>query len=126
VYPVDDDATMITMLLAALQLAGSPPMDSAAVYTLLLHEVRAEHADARIILSETRSGVSCMPHCGASAPDGTLIDSQTGPGIEVTHGPSLVAKLREEKLIDGTCPVTPRVFALVPEAAKSVFVGLVW
>ena len=114
---------MITMLLAALQLAGSPPVDSAAVYTLIIQGVRAEHPGARMILSETRSGVSCMPHCGASAPDGTPIGSRTRPADETTHSPSLVAELREKKLIDGTCSVTPRVFGC-PEAARSVFVGL--
>ena len=43
--------------------------------------------------------------------------------IEATHGPSLVAKLRENKLIDGTCSVTPGVFGCA-EATKSVFVAL--
>jgi hypothetical protein len=114
---------MITMLLAALQIAGSPSPDSAAVYTLLLQGVRTEHPDARIILSETRSGVRCMPHCGASSSAETPPDSRERPADETRHGPSLVAALREKKLIDGTCPVTPRVFGC-PEAARSVFVGL--
>ncbi|HEX8452781.1 MAG TPA: hypothetical protein VF647_11835 [Longimicrobium sp.] len=115
---------MITTLFAVLQLAGGPPpVDSASVYALLLQGVRAEYADARIVLSETRSGVGCMPHCGASVPDESPITPEPRQANEATHGPALVAQLREKKLIDGTCSVSPRVYGCA-EATNAVFVGL--
>jgi hypothetical protein len=64
-----------------------------------------------------------MPHCGASAPDESPIISEPRRRDETKHGPVLLAQLREKKLIDGTCSVSPGVFGCA-EAANSVFVGL--
>jgi hypothetical protein len=110
---------------AALVLAlhSIPPIDSAAVYAPILEELRAEYPHLPIVLSETRSGVECMPHCGAELrePDGGWVPRSAAEAVD--HSSALIEALRSGGLVDASCPVQPRVFGCA-DHPRHLFVAL--
>ena len=112
---------MLMLLLAAgLAMQTGPLPDSAAIYSVLLRGVRAENPGVPVVLAETRSGVECMPHCGA------ILDGE--PGVEAAehtaeHGAELAKTLRERGLIEATCRASPNTFGCAGHPGH-IFVGL--
>lgn len=102
--------TILTALLAMTRPQAQTAVDSAAVYELLLHDVRATHPQMPIVLAETRSGVACMPHCGARVTGEFANDERGHLRAAVNHSPGLLAELRRRGLIDATCTVPEATF----------------
>jgi hypothetical protein len=102
---------MLASLLLALSLQQSPGLDSAHVYAAILTHVRAGYPELPIVLSETRAGVACMPHCGAILRDADApAPGAPAPTPSGDHSPRLLHRLHDLGLIEATCPVEARMF----------------
>jgi hypothetical protein len=101
---------MLASLLLALSLQQSPGVDSVQVYAAILNRVRDAYPELPVLMSETRKGVACMPHCGAQLRD---LDAEPADAAETptgNHSSQVLDSLRRLELIDRTCPVQERVF----------------
>lgn len=98
---------MLTMtLLLALGVQQASPVDSLAVYSAILSQVKEEFPGHQIALAETRSGVDCMPLCGVSLRDpDTHTNSPATRPADVAHSRQLMDALRSRGLVDETCRV---------------------
>jgi hypothetical protein len=115
---------MLAFLLAITIHQTGPGIDSVAVYSAILTQVRSEFPGRPIALAESRSDVECMPLCGAGLHDPNGPAEATGlatPGVE--HSPALLAALKERKLVDATCVVPERTFGCA-EREDHLFVAL--
>jgi hypothetical protein len=101
---------VIPILLAAFALQ-QPAVDTAAVYAGVLEVVRAEHPELPVVLARTRSGVACMPLCGAGlrAPDQPP-EPERDSIVATEHSSALIGRLMERGLVDAACDVAPRTF----------------
>lgn len=113
----------VTLLAASLLPLRQPSVDSAAVYSAILTQVRAEHPALPVALAETRSGVACMPHCGARLRDADAAAPAAEERVGESHSAVLLSALTERGLVDRTCAVRPRVFGC-PDAPAHLFVAL--
>lgn len=111
------------LVIAALAAFSEPKVDTAAVYAAVLSDIRAEHPGVPIVLAETRTGVECMPHCGARFQENALSAAAGPAGTPRVHGAGVIRSLRHRELIDATCTVKPRVFGCLGYAGH-IFVGL--
>jgi hypothetical protein len=96
-------------LITALAFQATLPADTAAAYVVILEQIRAEHPGLPVVLAETRSGVACMPHCGARAAGG----HRTGDRRDTTsswHSAEVIRQLRDAGLVQATCEVPERTF----------------
>ena len=94
---------LINALLTAFALQLTP-VDSAAVYATLLERLRAEYPEFPVVLAETRSGVGCMPICGAALREPDRPAPPPAPPVEArAHSPELIGRLRSRGLVDATC-----------------------
>jgi hypothetical protein len=111
-------------MLIAMGFQAGPAVDSVAVYSAILSQVRSEYPGQEITLSETRSGVECMPHCGAMLrdPGGVAPEPAVGPA-PVNHSPGLLRALRQRRRIEATCAVRPDDFGC-SEQPRRLFVAL--
>lgn len=114
---------MLAALLLALSLQPGPEPDSVQVYAAILTQVRAAYPDLPVLLSETRAGVECMPHCGARLrdPDGGVFRLAEVPTGD--HSPELLRRLKDLSLVDSTCLVQERVFGCLRHP-RFLFVAL--
>lgn len=114
---------MLTILVAALALLHGTPQDTTGIYSVVLREIRTEYPGLPVVLAETRSGVACMPHCGAQLrePDQTAGPESRNAGTDV-HSAATVQQLRELGLVQETCGVQQNTFGCGP--AGHLFVGL--
>lgn len=113
-------------LAAALSVHGGPQVDSLAIYAALLQEVRTHYPGVPVVLAQTRSGVACMPLCGARLrdPDAPApADTTPGPA-PVAHSDGLLRQLRERALIDATCRVPADTFGCEGTFPGYIFAGL--
>ena len=108
---------MLVLALAAALRVGAPAaadtgaVDTFAVYSIVLAELHADHPRGSFVLAETRSGVECMPRCGAGLRDpDTAAKPQAQAAASIDHSPALIARLRRAGLVDATCPVRDRTF----------------
>lgn len=101
---------VLSFLIAALSLQ-QPPVDTAAVYAGVLEVVRAERPALPVVLARTRSGVACMPLCGAGLRDPDRPPEPERNSIAATeHSPAVIRRLMERGLVDATCDAAPRTF----------------
>jgi hypothetical protein len=114
---------MLSILVAALALLQGTPQDTTDIYSVVLREIRTEYPGLPVVLAETRSGVACMPHCGAQLrePDQTARPEERDPRVDV-HSAATVQQLRERGLVQETCAVQQNTFGCGP--AGNLFVGL--
>jgi hypothetical protein len=113
----------VLALLLAVTAYRASDVDSLAVYSAVLQQVRNEFPAHAIVLAETRSEVACMPICGAALrdPGGT---AEPAPRIpKVDHSPALLARLRERGLIAATC-VVPELHYGCADNVGRLFVAL--
>src|SRR5687768_8713504 len=116
---------MLTIgLLIALTMQQPPVVDSVLVYSEILAQVRAEFPARAVALATTRSGVECMPLCGAGLrdPDGgtsDIVDSAP----EITHSTELLNSLRSRGLVEDTCEVREGWYGC-PDHPEHLFVAL--
>jgi hypothetical protein len=113
---------MLMLILAALGLSAGAQVrpDSVAIYSVILEQVRADHPGTPVVMAETRSGVSCMPHCGAALagePPRHAREAQT------SHSRQSIRRLRKRGLINATCPPVRGTFGC-PGHPRHIFVGL--
>lgn len=105
--------------------AVSPPVvthvDTAAIYSVLLRKVRDAYPGLPILLAETRSGVACMPHCGARFRGGA--GGTEPPTSSQDHSPALIQLLRDRGLVQATCIVPERTFGCLGHPGE-LFIGL--
>ena len=113
---------MLMLILAALGLSTGAqlPPDSVAIYSVVLQQVRADHPGTPVVMAEARSGVACMPSCGASLVGDTQPRAHE---IQTSHSRELSRTLRERGLIDATCPPVPDTYGC-PSHPRHLFVGL--
>lgn len=116
---------MIAMLVVAVALLQTVPVpDTAEVYTVVLQEVRNDYPALPVVLAESRSGVACMPHCGADLRDaGQTALPERLEADPMTHSPALLARLRERGVVQATCVVEPASFGCAGHPGH-LFVGL--
>ena len=121
---------MLVLVVAAALGIGAPApadtgaVDTVAIYSIVLADLHADYPRGSFVLAETRSGVECMPACGAGLRDP---DTAAKPSPQATasidHSPALIARLRRAGLIDATCPVRDRTYGC--RAARGrIFVAL--
>jgi hypothetical protein len=79
------------------------PVDSVAVYSAILSEVRTHRPGLPIVLGDSRSGVACMPHCPANFREGVLADQQEHRDGPTTHSPEVLSALLKRGLIEAWC-----------------------
>jgi hypothetical protein len=114
---------MLTILVAALALLHGTPQDTTDIYSIVLREIRTEYPDLPVVLAETRSGVSCMPHCGAQLRElGQTVGPEERTADTDVHSAATVQQLRELGLVQETCEVQQNTFGCGP--AGHLFVGL--
>ncbi|HZG44156.1 MAG TPA: hypothetical protein VEY93_14505 [Longimicrobium sp.] len=104
-------------MLAAAHSPGTGAVDTTAVYSAILREVRAQNPSSPVVLATARSAVECMPTCGAFSDVG---DAQPD---ETTHPPALLDALRDAGLINSVCDVPIRTFGCTGLPGQ-VFVAL--
>lgn len=95
---------MLTMLVAALALLQGPSRDTSEIYSVVLRELRAGHPGLPVVFAETRSGVACMPHCGAQLREpgqtARLEERNVPPTL---HPAATIQQLRSRGLVQETC-----------------------
>lgn len=111
-------------LVAAALAVRTPPVDTVAVYATILREVRMRHPDVPVVLAETRSGVECMPHCGAIFQNGPEPGQRAHAENPRDHSREVIRRLREQALIDTTCAVPADVFGCGTIHPGHLFVAL--
>ena len=111
-------------LLLALAVQPPSPVDSLAVYSEILEQVRAEFPARPVALARTRSGVDCMPLCGVRLrdPDGSAADA-VASAPDIDHSATLLDSLRARGLIEATCAVREEWYGC-PEFPEHLFVAL--
>ena len=115
---------MLSLLIATLGALQLSSPDTAAAYTAVLRQIRTEYAELPVVLAETRSGVACMPHCGAELRE----PGQSKPVVSASappedHSPGVVRVLREHDLVQATCAVRQASFGCA-DHPDHLFVGL--
>ena len=125
---------LILLLLALLGTHGSAaphglgssvgePVDSLEIYSALLQKIRGAYPGFPVLLAETRSGVACMPHCGATY-RGRPVDERSTNAVEPQdHSPELLRRLLDRGLVQATCVVPERTFGCLGRRGQ-IFVGL--
>jgi hypothetical protein len=115
----------IALLLLALPARQPPAVDSLAVYSEILGQVRTEFPGRPVALATTRSGVDCMPLCGVRLRDpGAAVDTTvivSPPGAD--HSPALLDSLRTRGLIGHPCAVRQGWYGC-PDYPEHLFVAL--
>lgn len=112
------------MVLALLGVQPPPAVDSLAVYSAIMEQVKTEFPARAVALATTRSGVECMPFCGVQLrdPDGEAVETITSaPNID--HSVTLMDSLRARGLIQDTCAVQEGGYGC-PGFPEHVFVAL--
>jgi len=110
-------------LILALGVQQPPAVDSISVYAEILKQVRTEFPAQPVALAKTRSGVECMPLCGAHLrdPDGTAAPVTPSPDIE--HSAALLDSLRARGVIEESCAVREGWYGC-PDYPEHLFVAL--
>jgi hypothetical protein len=115
---------LMKFLVVALASLHEPSVDTAAVYSVLLQDVRAHHPGLPVVLAETRSGVDCMPLCGATYQGAPLArEGEHGRDPPESHSAALLRDLRSRGLAEATCVVPERTFGCRDHPGH-LFVGL--
>lgn len=114
---------MLLLLMAVLGVQAAPAPDTVEIYSAVLEATRAEVPGVPVVLAETRSGVACMPHCGAR-----LRSPGESPGPEERvepqdHSGAVLQRLLGRGLIQATCEVPESTFGCAGRPGH-VFVGL--
>jgi hypothetical protein len=112
-------------LLLALSVQHPPTVDSLAVYSAILEQVRAEFPARAVALAQTRSGVDCMPLCGVQLrdPGNGAIEAVASAPPDVDHSVALLDSLRARGLIQDACAVREGWYGC-PELPEHLFVAL--
>jgi hypothetical protein len=113
----------IGLMLLGLGAHQPPDVDSVAVYAEILRQVRTEFAADSLVLAKTRSGVDCMPMCGARlrSPDGA--GSIVTDSAQIQHSVALLDSLRALRLVEYTCAVRDQWYGC-PDYPEHLFVAL--
>ena len=119
---------MLKIGLLFLALGGwqPPAVDSLAVYSEILEEVRTEFPGRAVALAKTRSGADCMPLCGARLRDPDGVAGAMTPAdaaSEVSHSPALLDSLRTRGLIEHACATREGWYGC-PDHPEHLFVAL--
>lgn len=116
----------IGLLFLGLGAWQPPAVDSLAVYSEILEQVRTEFPGRPVALAKTRSGADCMPLCGVQLrdPDGAAgTTSGTSGAPEVSHSPALLDSLRTRGLIEHACATRDGWYGC-PDYPEHLFVAL--
>ena len=115
----------IGLLFLALGARQPPAVDSLAVYSEILEQVRTEFPARAVALARTRSGVRCMPLCGVRLrdPDAAADTTVVNSAPEAEHSFALLDSLRTRGLIERTCGVREGWYGC-PDYPEHLFVAL--